>query len=104
VAPPVDVSRVYEEQEVDVRPRRISGGSAPYPEWGPRLSRGKRVSITASYVVTESGDVTDIRAEQGGGALQAVLLEISRWKYEPGTKDGVPVKTRVRFRHTYVGG
>jgi hypothetical protein len=101
---PVFASPVYGEDEVDLKPRRISGMSASYPEWGPRLSRGERVSITASFVVTETGDVTDIRVEKGGGVLEAVLLEISRWKYEPGMKDGVPVKVRVRFRHTFIGG
>ena len=78
--------------------------TAPYPEWGPKLPRGRSVSITASYVVTEEGLVTDIRVERGGGVLEAVLLEISRWKFEPGTNGGVPVKVRVRWKHTFVGG
>lgn len=97
-------SRVYAEDEVDVKPRRVSGMSAPYPDWAPGLARGERISITASFVVTEEGDVTDIRVEKGGGVLEAILLEISRWKYEPGRKAGVPVKVRVEFRHTFVGG
>ena len=102
--PPVDAARVYDENEVDVKPRRIAGTTGAYPEWGPRLPKGKSVSITASYVVTEEGLVTDIRVERGGGVLEAVLPEISRWKYEPGTKDGVPVKVRVRMKHTFIGG
>jgi eukaryotic-like serine/threonine-protein kinase len=100
----VDTTRVYDEDEVDVKPRRIEGTTAPYPEWGPRLSRGKRASIVASFVVTESGDVTEIRVEEGGGVLEAVLPEMSRWKWQPGTKRGVPVKVRMRWRQTYVGG
>jgi serine/threonine-protein kinase len=100
----VEPHRVYEEDEVDVPPRRIQGRSAAYPEWGPDLSRGERASISASFVVNEEGDVTDIVAEKGGGALEAVLVEISRWKYEPGLKDGVPVKVRVRMKHTFIGG
>jgi hypothetical protein len=100
----VDTRRVYTEEEVEVKPRRVSGTSAPYPNWAPGLTRGERISITASFVVTEKGDVTDIRVEKGGGVLEAVLLEISRWKYEPGRKDSVPVKVRVEFRHTFVGG
>ena len=102
--PLVDTSRVYDEDEVDVRPRRIAGSSGSYPEWGPKLAKGRRVSITASYVVTEEGLVTDIRVERGGGVLEAILVEISTWKYEPGTKGGVPVKVRVRMKHTFVGG
>jgi serine/threonine-protein kinase len=97
-------SRVYDEDEVDVRPRRIAGMSAPYPQWGPKLAKDQRVSITATFVVTEEGLVTDIRVESGGGVLEAVLLEISRWRYEPGRKDGVPVKVRVRTKHTFLGG
>jgi outer membrane biosynthesis protein TonB len=98
-----DLTRVYGENDVDVRPRRVAGASAPYPGWGPPLRRGKQVSIDATFVVTETGDVTDIRVEKGGGMLEAVLLQMSRWRYEPGMKNGVPVKVRLRFRHTYVG-
>lgn len=104
VGPAPDTSRVYEEDDVDVKPRRVAGMTASYPEWGPRLPKGRSVSITASYVVTEEGLVTDIRVERGGGVLEAVLLEISRWKYEPGMKDGVPVKVRVRLKRTFIGG
>ena len=99
-----EAARVYDEDEVDVKPRRIVGMSAGYPEWGPKIARGRRVSITASYVVTEEGLVTDIRVEEGGGVLEAVLLEVSRWKYEPGVKNGVPVKVRLRWKHTFIGG
>ncbi len=102
--PYVDTSRVYDEDEVDVKPRRIAGSSGSYPEWGPKLAKGRRVSITASYVVTEEGLVTDIRVERGGGVLEAMLVEISTWKYVPGTKGGVPVKVRVRMKHTFIGG
>jgi serine/threonine protein kinase len=103
VVAPLDM-QIYQEHEVDVPPRRISGTSASYPDWGPRLGKGQQVSITASFVVNEAGDVTDIRVERGGGVLEAVLLEISRWKYEPGRKAGQPVKVRVAWKHTFIGG
>ena len=102
--PAVDTARVYDEDEVDVKPRRVAGTTGSYPEWGPKLAKGRSVSITASYVVTEEGLVTDIRVERGGGVLEAGLVEISRWKYEPGLKGGVPVKVRVRWKHTFIGG
>jgi serine/threonine protein kinase len=100
----VELHRVYEEDEVDVPPRRVQGRSAPYPKWGPELSRGQRVSITASFVVNEYGDVTDIHVEKGERALESVLVEISRWKFEPALKDGVPVKVRLEATHTFIGG
>jgi serine/threonine-protein kinase len=95
---------VYREDEVDVVPQRVMGTMAAYPDWGPKLHAGESVSITASFVVNEAGDVTDIRVEEGGGVLEAVLLEISRWKYEPGQVDGRPVKVRVSWKHTFIGG
>jgi len=104
LVPEGDTERGYDRDEVDVPPRRISGQSVPWPEGEPPLSRGKRVSITASFVVTEAGDVTDIRVEKGDRSLRAVVVEISRWKYEPGLKDGIPVKVRLRAKHTFVGG
>jgi serine/threonine-protein kinase len=100
----VDPTHVYREDEVDVPPRRTSGTSAPYPEWQRRLAPGEKKSITASFVVTENGDVTDIRVEEGGGGLEGVLVGISRWKFAPGLKGGVPVKVRMRWKQTYVGG
>jgi serine/threonine protein kinase len=100
----LELNRVYDEDEVDVPPRRVQGRSAPYPKWGPELSRGQRVSITASFVVNEDGDVTDIHVEKGEKALESVLVEISRWKFEPALKDGVPVKVRLEATHTFVGG
>jgi len=103
VVAPLD-PQIYLEHDVDLPPRRISGTSASYPNWGPRLGKGQQVSITASFVVNEAGDVTDIRVERGGGVLEAVLLEISRWKYEPGRKNGQPVKVRVSWKHTFIGG
>jgi hypothetical protein len=103
LAPPSD-PRIYDPDDVDVQPRRLTGTSAPYPEWGPKLAKGEKVSITASFIVNEAGDVTDIRVEQGGGVLEAILLEISRWKYEPGRKAGRPVKVRVSWKHTFIGG
>ena len=95
--------RIYEEDEVDVPPRRVEGTGSEYPDWGPELERRERITIRYSFIVTEAGDVTDIQVEEGGGALEAVLVAISRWKFEPGIKDGLPVKVRVRSSHTFVG-
>ena len=96
--------KIYGEDDVDVPPRLVSSSIASYPAWGPKLTRGARVSITASFVVNEAGNVTDIRVEQGRGVLEAVLVEMSRWRYEPGRKNGRPVKVRVSVKHTFVGG
>jgi hypothetical protein len=43
-------------------------------------------------------------SKKGERRLEAVLVEISRWKFEPGRKDGVPVKVRIEATHTFIGG
>ena len=105
-APEVDPSRVYPASEVDRPPRKVSGESPPYPSKAPRLRSGDSVSTLVGFVVTEQGEVTDLVVEESGGRLldEAVLEAMRTWRYEPGVKRGVKVKTRMRLKKTYRGG
>jgi TonB family protein len=86
--------RVYLEDEVEVKPEKIAG-SGVFPR-GTQLKAGEKVSVVVSFVVTETGDVTNIEIEvPGGAAYDAAMLALSRWKYSPGLKEGVPVKVRL---------
>jgi TonB family protein len=91
-------------EEVDVAPKKLSGTSAQYPDYAPALKRGERISVTVSFVVTERGDVTDIDIIEGTGPVQLAAVAYSRWKFTPGLKNGLPVKTRVTRRQTFLGG
>jgi TonB family protein len=99
---PVDPAKVYEVAEVDARPSKVSGEWAP----APRLKSGERISVAGSFVVTERGDVTDLRiTESGGRALdESVAAAIRKWKYSPATRRGVKVKVRLPFRQTFTTG
>jgi serine/threonine-protein kinase len=103
---PADLARVYLPNEVDTAPRRIQGGSAPYPERAPRLRPGKDLTVGGTFVVTEAGEVTDLKITESAGRLidEAVLAAVRTWKYAPGSKRGAKVKVRLSFKQTYRAG
>jgi len=98
----VDPTKVYEVAEVDARPTKVSG------EWAtaPKLKSGERISVAGSFVVSEKGEVTDLRiTESGGKSLdESVAAAIRKWKYAPATRKGVKVKVRLPFRQTFTTG
>jgi TonB family protein len=105
----VDPSRIYVNaaSEVDVLAKKISGNSASYPsDRAPRLKSGEAVSVSVSYVVTEAGEVTDLKVTESAGQVvdEAVTSAIRRWKYSPAVKKGVKVKVRVAFKQTFRAG
>ena len=102
----VDVNRIYVNSpaEVDTPARKISGMSASYPtDRAARLKSGNSVSVRLGFVVTESGEVTDVRVVESAGRLvdDAVLTAVRTWKYSPAVKKGTKVKVRVDFRQTF---
>jgi serine/threonine-protein kinase len=105
---PVDVSRVYpnEPGQVDTLARKLKGASPAYPSGrAPRLRSGQRVSVLVRFVVTDTGDVTDVVVLESAGKLvdDVVLAAIRSWTYEPATKRGVRVKVETTFRQTFLG-
>jgi TonB family protein len=102
----VDTDKVYLDSDVDVRPKKLSG-SASYPDNAPSLKSGQSVSVELSFVVTETGEITDVKllASSGNNVVdEAVLKAVARWKYAPGSKKGVKVKVRVGVRQTFRAG
>ena len=102
----VDVNRIYVNSpaEVDTPARKISGMSASYPtDRAARLKSGNSVSVRLSFVVTETGEVTDVRVVESAGRLvdEAVLTAVRTWKYSPAVKNDTKVKVRVDFRQTF---
>jgi TonB family protein len=105
---PVDTARVYpnEQGQVDTLARKLSGLSPTYPsEKAPRLKSGQRVSVQLRFVVTETGEVTDVTVVESAGKVvdDVVLAAVKGWKYEPATKRGVKVKVETAFRQTFLG-
>jgi TonB family protein len=87
--------------------KKTSGNSASYPQKNaPRLKSGDSVSVSVSFVVTETGEVTDLKVTESAGQVvdDAVTSAIRTWKYSPAVKKGVKVKVRVAFKQTFRAG
>ncbi len=105
----VDVNRIYVNSpaEVDTPARKISGISASYPtDRASRLKSGNSVSVRLSFVVTETGEVTDVRVVESAGRAggRGGPERGAHWKYSPAVKKGTKVKVRVDFRQTFRAG
>ncbi len=104
----LDLARIYGPNEVDVAPRKLSGSSPAYPSdrGAPRLRSGERVSVMVQFVVTESGEVRDLKVLQSAGPVvdEAVLAAVRTWKYQPALKHGSRVKSQTAFKQTFLGG
>jgi TonB family protein len=98
----VDPTRIYEVGDIDVRPKKVAG------EWAsaPKLKSGERISVGGTFVVTDAGEVTDIRITESANKVldESVSAAIRKWKYVPGTKRGVKVKVRLPFKQTFTTG
>jgi TonB family protein len=103
----VDVNKVYAENEVDTPPKKLSGMTASYPSGrAPRLRAGDSVSVTLNYVVTETGQIGDLKVTESGGKVvdDEVMSALKDWKYAPGSKRGTNVKVRLVRKFTFKGG
>jgi TonB family protein len=98
----VDPNRVYESGQVDTAPVKVGGTSATYPKGAPKLK--EKVSVGGTVVVTDAGDVTDIRITESGGPEvdAAVTAAVRTWKFTPGVKKGIKVKVRMPFKQTFL--
>ena len=59
-----------------------------------------------SFVVSENGEVTDLKVVESGGKAvdEAVMAAIRGWRYSPAVKKGVKVKVRITFKQTFRAG
>jgi TonB family protein len=105
---PTPDAHVYDENDgtLSAKPVKTTGKSAEYPKEAVQLKRGQRASVTCSFVVLETGDVTDVQVVESAGEAvdNAVVVAYKSWKFTPGTKQGAKVKVRVTRRQTFLGG
>jgi TonB family protein len=82
-------------------PKRISGSPPRYPERARQRKQEGRVTI--QMIVTEEGVPTELEVIESAGQLldEAVLNAVKKWTFEPGKKDGVPVKVRHVIRQSF---
>jgi len=82
-------------------PRRISGETPRYPDEARRLRMSGSVLI--DVIVSERGEPEQVRVLESAGAVldQTVMAAVSTWRFEPPIRDGVKVRVRWPYRHTF---
>jgi TonB family protein len=82
-------------------PQRIEGTTAPYPDRARQLRLYG--TVTVSMIIDETGTPVDPEVVESAGPIldQAVLDAVRAWRFQPATKDGVPVKVRWTVKQTY---
>jgi serine/threonine-protein kinase len=85
----------------DQPPRRISGRTPPYPDEARRL--GMSGSVLIEMIVTERGQPERLRVLESAGTIldETVIEAASSWRFEPAVLDGVKVRVRWPYRHTF---
>jgi TonB family protein len=73
-----------------------------YPDDARRLRMSGSVLI--EMVVTERGLPERLRVLESAGAMldETVLSAAATWRFEPAVLDGVKVRVRWPYRHTFV--
>ena len=93
----VKKEEIYEISALNVPPKPIKQVAPRYP---PELKRNRvEGEVEAVFVVLEDGSIDDLRIKSmSNPAFAKSLVEaVKQWKFEPGIKDGRPVKTRMHF-------
>ncbi|MBN2371547.1 MAG: TonB family protein [Vicinamibacteria bacterium] len=101
----VDTERVYFPQDVDIRPKKLSGPHPDYPD-ARKLKAGEAVSVTVSFVIDADGSVSGIEVSESGGAAldKAAVNALKEWRFEPGVKRETRVRVRESRRFTFKSG
>jgi TonB family protein len=99
--PPVRPGDLVEASDPAVTlPVFLEGRSVPYPPAAERLQREGSVVVEA--LVDETGAVSEVNVVEpsvpGMGFEAAAIRQVRSRRYRPATKDGVPVRVRVRIR------
>lgn len=72
--------------------------SSPDPQYSKEARKAKyQGTLVLTLVVDTDGRATDIRVARplGMGLNEKAIEAVQTWKFEPGTKDGVPVPSRI---------
>ena len=90
---------IFEIGDLDEPPRPLARLTPVYPA----RARMRRIEgyATVEFIVAPDGTVRDpvvTQSEPGDIFNDAALRAVSRWKFQPGSKDNLPVSTRVRQR------
>ena len=92
---PADVA-VYDISDLDQRPRAVSRIQPRYPP--DLMKRRIEGTVVLVFVLDENGKARDPRVESSTHPAfeQPALTALRRWRFQPGTREGEPVRSHVR--------
>ncbi len=87
---------LFEEDEIDQPPRTTFIKRVTYPERA--RDAGIEGVVTLIIIVGRDGNVESVVFEKLPDPLfrRSVESQVRRWKFDPGKKDGIPVRVKVR--------
>jgi protein TonB len=103
-----DLSRVYESEELEVKPRLVNAGDVARAIQSnfPSLLRDAGVggTVVLRAIVEKDGrtsSVEVIRSENNQMFSAPAAAVVRRMRFQPGTVDGAPVRARVEIPITF---
>lgn len=99
-APPATSLRPYQIAEVTTPPVALTKTMPAFPEEARK--QGVDMVVVVKFVVTENGNVEDIKILTGHPTLDdAVIAALRGWKFTPGTLDGKPVRVVRKMKFPF---
>lgn len=87
----------FDVADLEKRPEAVNQFPPAYP---PELRKAKiEGSVTLVFILSEEGRVEEPRVENSSRAEfeKPALEAIRKWRFRPGMKDGLPVRTYIRI-------
>lgn len=98
-----DVDALFGVGDLDQEPRVIY---QPGPTLTPRMRKRTPATVNIIFFVDERGRVDSPKVHSSTDPLfeRAALAAIKQWKFEPGQRNGKPVRFRMRIPFTFPKG
>ncbi|HSV26864.1 MAG TPA: energy transducer TonB [Sedimentisphaerales bacterium] len=98
-----DVDALFSIADLDQKPRVIS---QPGPTLTAAMRRKAPGKVYIAFVVDHDGRVTDPIVQRSSDPVfeQAALNSVKQWKFEPGKRNGMAVRFRMRVPMTFPQG
>lgn len=97
------VDALFSLNDLDQKPRPTYKHS---PQFGPQQQRKAPGRVVLLFIVNERGRVEQPRIHSSTDKVfnSPALAAIKKWKFEPGTRNGKPVRFRMRLPITFPKG
>ncbi|MBL8730365.1 MAG: energy transducer TonB [Planctomycetes bacterium] len=96
------VDALFSLNDLDQKPRAVH---QPQPVLTAALRKKMPAKVTVLFIVDQSGRVESpiVQSSSDPAFEAAVLSAIKQWKFEPGKRDGQPVRSRMRQPFQFEG-